>query len=222
MKGKLFVVATPIGNLSDITFRAIDVLKSSAFILAEDTRQTQKLLTRYDIETQLVSYRDQNHERMIGKILEKLDAGLDLSLVSDAGTPLISDPGYRLISHLKENDYEVVPIPGPDSVTAALSASGLPTDRYIFLGFLPKSDHKREEILDKYLNLDSTVAVFESPNRVLALLLLIEKVAPGRTVCVANDISKLYEKVFTGSSSEAIKAFEGKWKGEFVVLIAKE
>jgi 16S rRNA (cytidine1402-2'-O)-methyltransferase len=222
VKGKLFVVATPIGNLSDITQRAVDTLKSAAFVLAEDTRQTRKLFDRYSIDTQLVSYRDQNHDRMIDKVLEKLDAGLDLALVSDAGTPLISDPGYRLVSILKQKEYEVVPIPGPDSVTATLSASGLPTDRYIFLGFLPKSDLKRKELLTKYLFLDATIAVFESPNRVQSLLTVIKEVAGGRKVTVANDITKLHERIYTGSIEGAAATFEGRWKGEFVVLISKE
>jgi 16S rRNA (cytidine1402-2'-O)-methyltransferase len=222
VKGKLFVVATPIGNLSDISARAIETLKSVAFVLAEDTRQTHKLFAKYGIETQLVSYRDQNHDRMIGKVLEKLDVGLDLALVSDAGTPLISDPGYRLVNRLKESGYEVIPIPGADSVTAALSASGLPTDRYIFLGFLPKSDSKRKELLSTYMNLDATVAIFESPNRMVELLGQIKEVAPDRKVSVANDLTKLHEKIVTGSIDQALEAFDGKWKGEFVVLIAKE
>ena len=156
-KGKLYVVATPIGNLKDMSFRAIETLKSVIFILAEDTRETKKLLNEYDINTQLVSYRDQNHERMIGKILEKLDMGLNLALVSDCGTPLISDPGYRLVRDLRMKGYEILSIPGPSALTSAISISGLPTDSFSFLGFLPKSEGKREKILKKYLELGNTL-----------------------------------------------------------------
>jgi 16S rRNA (cytidine1402-2'-O)-methyltransferase len=222
VKGKLFVVATPIGNLSDITLRAIEVLKACPFVLAEDTRHTKNLFTKYGIDSQLVSYRDQNHERMLTKILEKLDVGLDLAIVSDAGTPLISDPGYKLVSYLKKNGYEVVPVPGPDSVTSSLSASGLPSDKYAFLGFLPKSDVKRESILKRYLQLDATIILFESPNRMVELLSLIGSIASQRTISVANDLTKIHEAVFTGSVTEALSYFENKWKGEFVVLISKE
>jgi len=152
-KGKLYVVATPIGNLEDITFRAIDTLKKVTFVLAEDTRESYKLFNRYDIKTQLISYRDQNHEKMLGKILEKLDMGLDLALISDCGTPLISDPGFKLIRELRERKYDVVSIPGPSALTSALSISGLVTDRFAFLGFLPKSDIKRKKLLQEYVNI---------------------------------------------------------------------
>ena len=140
MKGKLYIVATPIGHLKDMTFRAVEILKGVPFVLAEDTRESKKLLDRYEITTQLISYRDQNHERMLPKILEKLDMGLDLALISDCGTPLISDPGYKLVSELRELDYEIIPIPGPSALTSALSVSGMPVDKFVFLGFLPKSE----------------------------------------------------------------------------------
>ena len=169
-KGKLFVVATPIGNLDDITYRAIKTLKSVAFILAEDTRESKKLLDKYDIHTQLISYRDQNHEKIINKIVEKLDIGLDLAIISDNGTPLISDPGYKLVRYLREEGYVISPIPGPSAVISALSISGLPTDRFSFLGFLPKSDSKRIEIFEEFFNLDTTVVVYESPKRLFKLL----------------------------------------------------
>ena len=224
MKGKLFVVATPIGNLSDMSFRAIETLKKVAFILAEDTRTSKVLLNKYEINTQLVSYRDQNHEGILKKIIEKFDLGLDLALISDAGTPLISDPGYKLIEYLKENGYEVIPIPGPDAVTCALCASGLPTDKYIFLGFLPKSDKKRIEMLDKYGNIDSTVCIYESPNRLMTLLNEIKTTLGERKVCVANDMTKMYEDITTGKISDVIDIYSKKTKvvGEFVVLIGKE
>ena len=224
MKGKLFVVATPIGNLSDMTLRAIETLKKIAFILAEDTRTSKVLLNKYEINTQLVSYRDQNHEGIIKKIVEKLDMGLDLALISDAGTPLISDPGYKLVEYLKEHEYVVVPIPGPDAVTTALSASGLPTDRYLFLGFLPKSDKKRLEMIERYGNIEATVCIYESPNRLMPLLNEIKTTLGERKVCVANDMTKMFEDITTGKVSEVIETYTKKTKvvGEFVVLIGKE
>lgn len=222
MKGKFFVVGTPIGNLSDITFRAVEVLKSVAFILAEDTRHTKTLLNHYQIATQLVSYRDQNHERMLPKVVEKLDAGLDLALVSDAGMPLISDPGFKLIESLKQKDYEVLAVPGPDSVTSSLSVSGLPTDKFLFLGFLPKSDLKRSKILEEHMELDATLVIFESPNRLDSLLNEVRAIDSTRKVSVANDLTKMHEKVVTGIVAKMEKPFGETPKGEFVVLIAKK
>lgn len=223
-KGKLYVVATPIGNLEDVTFRAVETLKKVAFILAEDTRESAKLLQRYDIHTQLVSYRDQNHERTIKKVLEKLDMGLDLALVSDCGTPLISDPGYRLVRELRQRNYEVLAIPGPSALISALSVGGLATDRFTFFGFLPKSDVRREKLLKEYINLDSTLVFYESPNRLLKLLELLQKVFGDVTVTVARDISKMREQYFFGIISEVITRvnvndFENNPHGEYVVMI---
>lgn len=223
MKGKLFVVATPIGNLEDITLRAISTLKKSSFILCEDTRVSAVLMKKYEILTPLISYRDQNHDRMMSKILEKLNMGLNLSLISDAGTPTISDPGYKLVKDLKEKGFDVIAIPGPDATTAALSCSGLPTDRYIFLGFLPKSESNRKKILKQYSESNATISIYESPNRVFKLLTEIEEVMGDRIVCLANDITKMFELVETDSVSNLLKKYEGKsFKGEYVVLIGKE
>lgn len=223
-KGKLYIVATPIGNLSDMTFRAVEVLNSVAFILAEDTRVSSKLMAHYKINPLLISYRDQNHERMITKILEKLDMGLSLALISDAGTPTISDPGFKLVRVLKQKGYEVYPIPGADAVTSSLSASGLPTDRYVFLGFLPKSVSKISNILKEYGQLDATLVFYESPNRLEDLLKQILNVLGDRTVCIANDITKMYEKIETDSVSNLLKnsTLVKNPKGEFVVLVGKE
>ncbi len=223
-KGKLYVVATPIGNLNDMTFRAVDTLKSVAFILAEDTRETSKLLQRYEIQTQLVSYRDQNHDRMIGKVVEKLDMGLDLALVSDCGTPLISDPGYRLVRDLREKGYDVLAIPGASALTSALSVSGLATNRFTFFGFLPKSDVRREKLLSQYKELDSTLVLYESPNRLLKLLELLEKIFDDCIVTVARDISKMREQYFFGDintvkASIDVNDFENNPHGEYVVMV---
>jgi len=222
-KGKLYVVATPIGNLEDITFRAIRILKEVTFILAEDTRESKKLLDKYSINSPLISYRDQNHERMIGKIFEKLDMGMDLALISDAGTPLISDPGFRLVKELLERDYSVISIPGPSAVTSALSVSGLPTDRFVFLGFLPKSEERRKKILKDYLHLENTVVIYESPQRLIRLLRLILNEFGDRDVFLAKDISKMREESFKGNISNVLhelekRNFEKNPHGEFVCI----
>ena len=222
-KGKLYVVATPIGNLSDMTLRAIEVLKSVAFVLSEDTRESKKLLDRYEIGTQLISYRDQNHERMIGKVLEKLDMGLDLALISDAGTPLISDPGFKLVRDLMEKGYDVVSIPGASAVIAALSVSGLPTDRFVFLGFLPKSDERRKKLLEQYINLENTIVIYESPQRLTRLLRLILNEFKDMDVYLAKDISKMREESFSGKISDVLeqleeRKFDENPHGEFVCV----
>jgi 16S rRNA (cytidine1402-2'-O)-methyltransferase len=226
-RGKLYVVATPIGNLGDMTFRAVEVLKSVAFILAEDTRESIKLLKRYDIHTQLISYRDQNHARMIVKILEKLDMGLNLALVSDCGTPLISDPGFKLVRELREKGYLIESIPGATALTSALSISGLPTDKFSFLGFLPKSDKKRKEILKRYLELGSTVVLYESPKRILSLLEVINSIGERCTIVLAKDLTKKREEVLQSSANDLIKilkerGFDKDPHGEFVVVISPQ
>lgn len=226
VKGKLFVVATPIGNLGDITYRAVERLKNVAFILAEDTRYTGKLLKHYEIKTQTVSYRDQNHDKMMDKILEKLDMGLDLALVSDAGTPLISDPGYRLVSELRDKGYNVMTVPGASALTASASIAGLPTDRLLFLGFLPKSEGKRSEALKLAYTTEATLVLYESPNRIEKLLNSIKVMLGGeRKIAVCRELTKLHESVYVGNVDKVwgeMKADEGGLRGEFVVLVGKE
>jgi 16S rRNA (cytidine1402-2'-O)-methyltransferase len=224
VKGKLYVVATPIGNLSDITYRAVDVLKKVPFILAEDTRESQKLLDKYEIRGQLVSYRDENHDRVIEKILEKLDMGLDLTLISDSGTPLISDPGYKLVRYLREQEYEVVAIPGPSALISALSVSGLPTDRFVFFGFLPKSESRREKIISKYKDLHNSLIFYESPKRLLRFLDTLLEVLGDVNIFLAKDISKLREEYFYGTVTEVKemlneKDFANHPHGEFCIIV---
>ncbi|MFA5633566.1 MAG: 16S rRNA (cytidine(1402)-2'-O)-methyltransferase [Candidatus Dojkabacteria bacterium] len=225
IKGKLYVIATPIGNLADITFRAVSVLKKVPFVLAEDTRESKKLLDKYEIGGKLISYRDQNHSKVIEKILEKLDMGLDLALISDSGTPLISDPGYRLVKELREKGYEVISIPGPCALTSALSVSGLPTDRFVFLGFLPKSESKRKKIIGEYKQLHNSIIIYESPNRLLKLLnLLKEELGEEITLSLSKDISKLRERYFFGKLPEIVEllkeeGFEDNPHGEFVCVV---
>ena len=223
-KGKLYIVATPIGNLGDITYRAVDILKSVPFVLAEDTRESKKLFNRYEIKTQLISYRDQNHERMIEKILEKLNMGFSLALISDCGTPLISDPGYKLVRQLRVLGYDIESIPGPSAVVAGLSISGLATDKFTFLGFLPKTDSKREKLLELHGNLDATIVIYESPHRLIKLLEVIVEVLGDRKIAVAKDLTKLREDFYFGSVKEVLEelrnnGFEENPHGEFVVMV---
>ena len=225
IKGKLFVVGTPIGNLSDITFRAVSILKKVHFVLAEDTRESKKLLDKYKINTELISYRDQNHSKILEKIVEKLDMGLDLALISDSGTPLISDPGYKLVRYLREKEYDVIALPGPSALVSALSVSGLPTDRFVFLGFLPKSDSKRRKILEEYKDLHNTIIIYESPNRLFKLLnLLKEELGKDVVISLSKDISKLRERYLFGEVVNIIdiledEGFEENPHGEFVCIV---
>jgi len=216
----LYIISTPIGNLGDITLRAIETLKKCHFILAEDTRVTAKLLQKYDVKAQMVSYRDQNHEILIKKVLEKLGAGLDLALVSDAGTPTISDPGYKLVTEVRNNGYEVISIPGASACISALSISGLPTDRFVFLGFLPKSESRRIEILSKFMGEKLSIIIYESPKRLLKLLEEVVRIDSERKVFVANDLTKMFEKNRLGRASELQEIYKvDKLKGEFVVVV---
>jgi len=223
-RGKLFIVSTPIGNMKDITQRALEVLGDVSYILSEDTRETYKVLNHYKIKTPQLSYRDQNHKKILPRILLELQSGNDLALVSDSGTPLISDPGYKLIREIIGLGFEIVPIPGPSSVISALVASGLPTDKFAFLGFLPKSSVKASKVLKKFSELNATLIIFVSPYRVVKLLTLIKEVLGDRDVCVANDISKKHERFIRGKISSIIfdRISNFVEKGEFIILISKK
>lgn len=221
---KLRIVATPIGNLKDITLRALEVLKESDIILSEDTRETDKLLRHYDISgKENISYRDQNHDRVFRGILASIKAGKRLCLVSDSGMPLISDPGFKLVRGLLEEGLEVEIIPGPSAVIASVAMSGLPSDKFTFLGFLPRKPGDREHLLKEYGNLANTVVIYESPFRIIKLLEEIHTHLGNRTVCLINDITKMYEKTWRGNVESVINELNNKkLKGEFCVLIAKE
>jgi 16S rRNA (cytidine1402-2'-O)-methyltransferase len=220
MQGKLYIVASPIGNLEDISIRALNTLKEVSFILSEDTRETQKILNHFIINKPQISYRDQNHQNVINKVLSILKDGLDIALLSDRGTPLISDPGYKLVRDAIKEGIKVESIPGPSAVTTALVVSGLPTDRFIFLGFLPKSEKQRNEMLTKYGNLESTLILFESPFRISKLLNEIKESLGQRDVVVAKELTKLHEEVYRFN----LKDLENQnidARGEFVVLVSK-
>jgi 16S rRNA (cytidine1402-2'-O)-methyltransferase len=222
-KGKLYIIASPIGNLSDITLRALEVLKGVDMILSEDTRETDKILRKYEIDKPQLSYRDQNHNQIFPRLVESMEMGLDLALISDSGTPLISDPGFKLVRDFIKKGFEVVSIPGPCAAISALVTSGFPTDKFSFLGFLPKSGGERTKILNSYGILDSTLIIYESPYRVEKLLKQIKENLGEREVCLAGEITKVHEKILRGKVSLIIEAVSGKkLKGEYVVLVAKE
>ncbi len=218
---QLYIVATPIGNLEDISLRALKVLKSVKYIACEDTRVTKKLLTHYGIENKiLISYHEHNEEQAAKKIVEILKKE-DVALVSDAGTPCISDPGYRLVKLAWENGIKVSPIPGPFAGAVALSASGLPSDRFLFVGFLPNREKKKEEEINNLKKIGITFILYESPKRVLKTLKLIDKILPNSPVVVAKELTKIHEEFFRGKASEIIKILESnpdKQKGEFVII----
>ncbi|MDC0449166.1 16S rRNA (cytidine(1402)-2'-O)-methyltransferase [bacterium] len=221
--GNFYIVATPIGNLEDISARAIRVLKDVDLVLAEDTRETAKILQKYNISTPQLSYRDQNHVKVLSKVLETLQNGQNIALTSDSGTPLISDPGFKLVQELIRQNVDIFCIPGPTAVISALAVSGLPTDKFTFLGFLPKGKAKRQKILQEYAKLDSTLVIYESPYKIEGILEEIRECLEDRQVCVANELTKKFEKVYRGNVTQVLEQLkERPVKGECVVLIGKE
>lgn len=224
--GKLYVVATPIGNMKDITLRAIETLKNVSYILSEDTRETAKILKEYSIQTQQISYRDQNHNKVLPQVLLLLEAGNDLALVSDSGTPLISDPGFKLVREVRERGFDVRPVPGANAAIAALSVSGIPTDKFVFLGFLPKAGGHRKQILKNYSELDATLVIYESPFRIKKLLSEVYEVMGDRKVAMARELTKLHEEVNNielQTMINDVSLLENiKEKGEYVVLVSKK
>ncbi|MCL5959123.1 MAG: 16S rRNA (cytidine(1402)-2'-O)-methyltransferase [Chloroflexi bacterium] len=218
--GTLYVVATPIGNLEDITLRALRVLRSVSLIAAEDTRQTRKLLAKYDIQTAVTSYFEHNKLAKLDYILETLREK-DVAIVSDAGTPGISDPGFELIRAAAERGIEIEPIPGPSAVIAALSASGLPTDQFVYVGFLPRKRGDRIRELKLLAIEPRTVVAYEAPHRVLESLKDIEEVLGDRRVAIVRELTKVHEEIFRGLASQAIGHFAANPpRGEFTLVIA--
>ena len=221
MVGKLFVVSTPIGNLEDITLRAVSVLKDCDVIACEDTRTTKKLLIRYGIETNLTSYHEHNEFEKSQKLLEELKEGKNVALVSDAGTPSVSDPGWRLVNLSIENKVEVVPVPGPSATLSALVVSGLPTDSFLFLGFFPKTAGKKKELLKNVKDYPYTLIFYESARRLSGTLSVLLEILGNRNICVAREMTKLYEEVIRGSVSEVISILSERdtVKGEVTVVL---
>ena len=219
--GILYIVSTPIGNLDDITLRALKTLRNVDLIAAEDTRRTRKLLSHFDIHTPLVSYFEGNELRRLDKLLSHLRGGKEIALVSDAGTPGISDPGYRLIHHAIENGISVIPIPGPSAVIAALSISGLPTDSFTFIGFLPRKGGKRRKLLEKLRDLDETSILYESPYRLAATLEDVLGACGDRKIVVTRELTKAFEEVIRGRISDVIDTLRGRTiRGEITIVLA--
>ena len=218
--GTLYIVATPIGNLEDITLRAIRVLKEADLVAAEDTRHTRHLLDRYQIETQLTSYHDHNKEEKAPVLVARMLEGKNVALVSDAGTPGISDPGYFLINLAIDQQVPVVPIPGATAAIAALSVSGMPTDRFIFEGFLPAKHLARLKRLQELSTEERTIIFYEAPHKIIASVADMLAALGDRRAVITRELTKVYEESIRGNLSECLKRLhEGTVKGEFTVIV---
>jgi len=216
-----YVVPTPIGNLKDITLRAIEVLKSVDLIASEDSRVTQKLLNHYDIKTRCVSYHKYNEKERIGQILDTLKSGKKMALVSDAGTPLICDPGSVIVKELRKNGFSMTSLPGANAVVTFLSQISREDETFTFIGFLPKGDSKIQEIAQKYKYND--VVFYESPNRIIETLETIMQVRPNAKAAYGRELTKVFEEVFIDDIQNVIKHLkENISKGEFVVMLFRE
>lgn len=219
----LYIVATPIGNLEDITYRAVETLKSVDFIAAEDTRHTKRLCDRYEISNKLVSFHAHSSDAKSEALVERIKKGESAALVSDAGTPCISDPGFKLVKRASEQGIKVVPLPGPSALTTLISASGFPTDSFTFHGFLP---HKkgRQTLIKSLAEAPHCHIFYESVHRFPKLLKeLSEHVSPDRSICVGRELTKMHEEIWRGRVLEAQNHFTAEnTKGEFVIIVAPE
>lgn len=221
MAGKLYIVGTPIGNLEDITLRALRILKEVDVIACEDTRTARKLLSRYGIEKPLLSYHEHNETARAEEIAALLSEGKSIALVTDAGTPCISDPGYRAVKLASGRGFEVLPVPGPSAAIAALSVSGLPTSGFVFLGFPPRTQKALGEFLARVKDYPETLIFYESPNRVEKTLKAMLDTLGDRNVSLGREITKLYEETLRGSISDVLKLLEGKGgvRGEVTLVV---
>ncbi|WP_028307157.1 16S rRNA (cytidine(1402)-2'-O)-methyltransferase [Desulfitibacter alkalitolerans] len=219
--GKLFLCATPIGNLEDITYRAVRILKEVDLVAAEDTRQTRKLFNHYEIKTSITSYHKFNIKQKTPLLIEKLRQGLNIAVVSDAGLPGISDPGMELVSEAIKNGIHVVPIPGPSAVTTALVASGLNASEFSFHGFLPSKRNLRKKFLTMHVNTPNTLIFYESPHRLIQSLEDIQEIFGERMACVARELTKKFEEFTRGKPAELIEYYREKGvKGEITLIIS--
>lgn len=218
--GTLYLVATPIGNLQDITIRALDILRRVGLIAAEDTRQTRILLDHYQIRTRLISYHEHNKLTRLGQVLEALSQG-DVALVSDAGTPALNDPGYELVRAALQAGYSVSPAPGPSAPIAALVASGLPTDAFLYLGYLPRKTSQRQALLERVADLPFTLVFLETPHRLAPALRDLLLVLGDRPVAVARELTKLHEEILRTNLGAAIAHFSAQPpRGEITLVVA--
>ncbi|MFC2140241.1 16S rRNA (cytidine(1402)-2'-O)-methyltransferase [Candidatus Auribacterota bacterium] len=220
--GTLYIVGTPIGNLEDISFRALETLKKAQLILAEDTRKTKHLLNHFEIKNRLESYHKHNEKKKNSAILKKLEKGEEIAIVSNAGMPLISDPGYLLIKQVIEKKIPLIPIPGPTALTTALAVSGLDSSAFSFFGFLPKKINARTNILIELLNKKETLIFYESPNRILDTLNIISTIDFTRKIVIGRELTKIFEEIIYGEVKQIVDDINSnkiKLKGEFVLLI---
>jgi 16S rRNA (cytidine1402-2'-O)-methyltransferase len=223
MTGKLFIVSTPIGNLKDITSRAIETLKSVALIACEDTRHTKKLLSHYGINTSTTSYFEYNKIQKGGYLLRLLQEGKDIALVSDSGTPGISDPGFNIIRLAIEHNIPLTVIPGPSAIIAGLVLSGMPTDSFVFEGFLAQKEGKRRKELEILNQEKRTIVLYESPHRLLKTLKDILDIMGDRDIAVSREVTKVFEEIIRAKVSEVIKHFTlNQPRGEFIIVIKGE
>ncbi len=221
VSGTLYIVATPIGNLEDITYRAVTVLRQVDIIAAEDTRHSKKLLSHYHVEKKLISCHEHNEDKRKARFISHLKDGLDIALITDAGTPSISDPGYKLVSAAANEGIHVIPIPGCSAAIAGLSVSGLPTDSFLFIGFLPKKKQQQKKKLGKLKDQGATLIFYESPKRIKGLIKTVNDILGDRKACLAREITKLHEEYLRGSLSHILGKLEKKEsiKGECALFV---
>jgi 16S rRNA (cytidine1402-2'-O)-methyltransferase len=224
MPAVLYIVATPIGNLEDITFRAVRILKEVEVVACEDTRHTRRLLDHFDIRTPAVSYHEHNETERTQELIARLDQGQSVALVSDAGTPLISDPGYRIVAAAAARGFPVIPIPGPSAAIAALSASGLPTDAFRFCGFLPAKPGQRRKAIEAVAHESVTLVFYEAPHRIVETVADLRAVLGNRPAVLARELTKVHEEFLRGDLDwlqAALAQRESASRGEFTILIGK-
>ena len=226
MSGSLYIIATPIGNLSDITLRAIETLKNVDLVLAEDTRHSKKLFDHYEIKSPLTAFHEHNEYEKASGIISEINSGKSIALISDAGTPLISDPGYQLVSEAKKIGINVIPIPGPNAAIAALSSSGIASSSFSFFGFLPAKQASRLKLLKTKRSLDETIIFYESPKRILATIKdMMDVFGETRRVCLAKELTKSFETILNDNLIALIDYLEGDpshQKGEFVLIVSPD
>ena len=221
LKSGLYIVGTPIGNMEDISFRAVNTLKNADIIACEDTRVSKVLLSNYGIDTQTVSIHNYNESEKIDWVKNKIDEGLSIALISDAGMPLISDPGYKVVSELRNSGYYVSVVPGATSSISALVLSGMPTDRFLFIGFAPTKEKEKFAFFDEVKNIDASVIFFETANRLTDTLKTLNQIFKERKIAIVREITKIYEEVKTGTPEELFNHFsQNGVKGEIVGFIS--
>jgi 16S rRNA (cytidine1402-2'-O)-methyltransferase len=224
LPGFLYIVATPIGNLEDITLRALRILREEADVIAcEDTRQTQKLLDHFEIRKPLLSYHEHNEAARTWELIDRIERGESVALVSDAGTPLLSDPGYRLVKLAIEKGIAVVPLPGASAVLAALAGAGLPTDEFRFVGFLPAKGGARRKALEALQSEQATVIAYESPHRILESLTDMAELFGDKSIVVARELTKLHEEFLRGTAQQVLDQLSARpsIKGEFTIVLGR-